>query len=550
MMMRSVGYALSWEYWRRGMLWFVPAVAGVIVACGSLPTLIALSINTEPLAYFSEAYARMLNRGIVFFLCWGPFVLALASRTALRRLYALPISTAGLVGWHLANGSLAVVGLYALVAAALNGVCRTDWPLVGPACWSVAVYCAFQAMVWTIGQSHGRHVAAVYVTPACLVAAFLAAIALIVNVEGRLSERLPLDAGGVLRVYTELTAESLAVWLGTVGLSLAVAIAAVARDRRNESWPWMTLVHRWFARRAVVPQLQGRASHSATARTFRSPRRAQFWFEWRSKGRLLPLALGCLMGLLWLGFVLLRVKPDDVINTLAAVGGMLLMLSPFIGLFLGHVADRFDLRSFAATRPLSDGAIASAVLRSVAASLGCAATVWLAGILLTSAIWYPAAAEVLNNFRWGDLPREDLYRAVALGVFAMLAPWTLAGLGAALALARSWFVVAGGISVVGLFTCFILVTAANEEVGRALFASLCLGATVAAFLAVRRRHLVSTRTVLACLAGYVLLVAFFHASPDLANPTLAVHFQGAGLCALPFAPLAAAPLALSWNRHR
>jgi hypothetical protein len=548
--MRSVGYALSWEYWRRGMLWFVPAVAGVIVACGALPTLIALSSNTTPLAYFSEAYTRMLNRGIVFFLCWGPFVLALASRTALRRLYSLPISTAGLVGWHLVNGSLAVVGLYWLVAAALNCVCRTDWPPWGPACWSVAVYLAFQAMVWSVGQSHGRHLAWVYLAPVCFAAAYFAVVALIVNVEGRLSERPPLDVGGVLRVYTELTAASLAVWLGTVGLSLAMAIAAVARDRRNESWPWMTLVLGWFARRAVVPRLQGRASHFATARTFRSPQRAQFWFEWRAKGRLLPLGVGCFLGVLWLGFVLFHVTTDDVISTLAAVSGMSLMLSPFVGLFLGHMSDRFDLRSFTATRPLSDGAMASAVLRSVAASLGCAAIVWLAGVFVTTAILYPKPFWGLSSLHWGDLPREDLYRVVAVGMFATLAPWTLAGLGAALALARSWFVVAGGISVVGLFTCFVLVTAANEEVGRALFASLCLGGTVAAFLAVRRRRLVSTRTVLACLAGYVLLVAFFHASPDLANPTLAVHLQGAGLCALPFAPIAAAPLALSWNRHR
>ncbi|MCU0962120.1 MAG: hypothetical protein MUF48_18655 [Pirellulaceae bacterium] len=113
----------------------------------------------------------------------------------------------------------------------------------------------------------------------------------------------------------------------------------------------------------------------------------------------------------------------------------------------------------------------------------------------------PSFTPELNNFRWGDLPREAVYRVVAVGVFATLAPWTLAGFGAALALARSWFVVAGGIGVVGLFTCFILVTAASEEVGRALFAGLCLGGTVAAYLAVRRRRLVSSRTVLACLAG-------------------------------------------------
>ena len=33
MTMRTVGWALTWEYWRRGTLWLVPAIAGLVIAC-------------------------------------------------------------------------------------------------------------------------------------------------------------------------------------------------------------------------------------------------------------------------------------------------------------------------------------------------------------------------------------------------------------------------------------------------------------------------------------------------------------------------------------
>ena len=33
---RSIGWALSWEYWRRGMIWLVPGAVGVTVGCLAL----------------------------------------------------------------------------------------------------------------------------------------------------------------------------------------------------------------------------------------------------------------------------------------------------------------------------------------------------------------------------------------------------------------------------------------------------------------------------------------------------------------------------------
>jgi hypothetical protein len=83
-----------------------------------------------------------------------------------------------------------------------------------------------------------------------------------------------------------------------------------------------------------------------------------------------------------------------------------------------------------------------------------------------------------------------------------------------------------------------------------LVAAACLNCTVAAFIAARRRRLLSGWAVFACAAGYlVLLVYLYGASPAVDESSL-THALRIGFAAAPFAPFAAAPLAVSWNRHR
>jgi hypothetical protein len=76
-------------------------------------------------------------------------------------------------------------------------------------------------------------------------------------------------------------------------------------------------------------------------------------------------------------------------------------------------------------------------------------------------------------------------------------------------------------------------------------------ATAWLFIAARRRSLIRTETILVGLVGWIALGA-------LAAPHWALHMEESltgyvfmvGLLALVVAPLAAAPLALAWNRTR
>ena len=89
---------------------------------------------------------------------------------------------------------------------------------------------------------------------------------------------------------------------------------------------------------------------------------------------------------------------------------------------------------------------------------------------------------------------------------------------------------------------------------RPAFAVVCLVGTLTAFLAAYRLRAISTRMMIACCAIYLLLCmvsmsAYALTQVDSRLPG-DVQFILAGLCATPFAPLAAASRALSWNRHR
>ena len=50
---RTVVWALTWEYWRRGTIWLVPAVAGLVIACTGLlygPTPVCHSASATPIS--------------------------------------------------------------------------------------------------------------------------------------------------------------------------------------------------------------------------------------------------------------------------------------------------------------------------------------------------------------------------------------------------------------------------------------------------------------------------------------------------------------------
>ena len=238
-----------------------------------------------------------------------------------------------------------------------------------------------------------------------------------------------------------------------------------------------------------------------------------------------------------------------------------MLLTPFVGLYLGSDAGRFDRGVFSATRPLSDGDMASAVLKNVTAVVCSCSAVWLLGVVVALTIFRPHDGEWQQLQRaWSDGPLSFV-RLVAVPTMylllrvlcILLGVWTVAALAAALALARSWFVGVGGIGFLGLIVALIWTVKSEVRIQVSL-AAVCLLGTLTAYTAAYRLRVVSSRKIITCCALYMLLClvcmsAFALTDAENRLPVY-VQFVLAGICAAPFAPLAAAPCALFWNRHR
>jgi hypothetical protein len=538
MMIRSVGYALSWEYWRRGIYWFVPACAVLVIALMA-PIYAALCPEADVRAE--------LNHAVFGVVCWAPLVMALASRSFLRRQYTLPMRSGTLVGWTLVNGSLAVAITYWLVAVGFNALFRADWPFWGPAWWAVVVYAAFQAAVWSVaGGRGGLLIPIVFLT---LLAVFAGPSSLYQRLVPTASDN------GAAPEWPTISAAELAISLAAVAAFYLAAVYVVGRDRRGDAWSLVWLSPSWWAQRVGDRVSAGTtAANEFTPRSFRSPRAAQFWMEWRSKGRYVPLAVAGALSVLWVVAVLNRLEWYSVSQALDLRTATFFITSPFVGVYLGHRSERFDMKPFLATRPLTDNEQAMVVLRHAAAACGAGAIVWLIGVAVTTAVWVWALHSHGLLPTWCNAESPLLEKALTLGGF-LLVLWTLVALGAALGMARSWFVPVGGIG--GVVLLMILANIAEQAppfpaaVATLLLVAGLAGGTAAAFVAARRRRLVSMPMMLGALAVYVVLVVgcFLIARGEGAMPLEAL-LRIIGFCAVPLAPLAAAPLALAWNRHR
>ena len=534
MMSHSVGYALTWEYWRRGMFWFVPTLLGL--AAGGI--LMVSRMHYSAGFRWTDVGAH-LGPALVPFVLVMPLILALASWTALRRHYTLPVTTTVLVVWSLANGALATVGVYCCAAMFVNGVLHANWPLIVPALGSVAAYLAYQTALWCIGPSRG-------LIGLLAVAGFTSLV-----VAGWLSAGLPFlfEHVELWEDWRQVGAMGIVVWLGVVGSSYLLAVNGVARQRRGETWGWAWLIRRW----AAVDTASRRSASPRDGTRFRSTASALFWFEWRTKGRWVPLYVTGILAGLWVCFGLLDMAPSVVSSILRSYTFLFLLASPLVGVYVGSRVNGFDLKPFTATRPVPDADLSAAVLRSAAAAVASAAVILLVGNLATLAVWVPYDWASLR-FSWSS-GGSAFFRAYGFDAsMYVLGCWMMVGLGASLALCRQRFVCWAGLGFGGLLLSFVygseLLPAGVLEALEAFVGAACFAATTAAFVAARRRKLVSVRAAFACLTGFLVLLVYLYLAVPVKEPPLVAHAIRIGFGITPFAPIPAAALAVAWNRHR
>ena len=546
--MQHPALAIGWELWARNR-GGIAAISAGLIAASITAVLLPTGTAAETVVILS---AMFLPVAIIFLLSAVSHCEFHEGRLRLgfpARMFTLPVRTSALVAWPMVYGVVALTLLWVAVAVLV-------WLPAGvePAWWLVPLLAVafvwFQAICWAVpGPPLARILAACVALPALKFALEMIAtvIVMFVNHEARVDQSTLIPARpAIVTIFAT----------GFIPLAYAVAVVGVSLARRGTGSGW------------TPPWQRAERTPARRLPPFRSPARAQLWFEWRRKGAILPLFPPCF--LLFLTVVAVPfVGARELVYGVVGMVILVLAVAFAVGYGFGKTsfwASDLHLSAFHGTRPLGSGALASAKLGAAALSslattalvvLGVPLWLWLLGRSDEVASWLAprlhgfdgpllVAVAVLGSIglftlTWGQLvgglvPSLTGRAWVVNGVVA-----TYLSLAAGLGLVAQYIghhPDALGRSVVMLsWTCWSLV-------GAKLLAAGC------ALRAARTRGLVTRRamaTVLGLWSAAVgcLLILTYWLLPPVVRP-----LSVTAVLLVPLVRLVAAPLALAWNRHR
>jgi hypothetical protein len=530
--MRSRPLAIGWEMLHRGTPW------GVILAAllaNAMPVfLFALLRHEETLDLAGPT--GLLMHFLVLLLNWLFFgLMVVAMLSPMSRLYTYPVANSTLVGWHMLLGMGAVTLEMAAFIGLMNAIFALDWQPLGPALFAGAAFAAFQASFWLTEKSGWL-----------LAALGAAVIPLCLWFKSRYGPLL----GQPSHYWTEVTLGDAAALAAVSIGAYFVGVYGVSRNRCG-SPPYSIGLIAWLRRVfAFGPQTQ---------LAWRDPLQAQLWYEWRTKGVVIPATVG--IGE-FIGVGIWLLKPQDanylfagfiVGGALVAVSGALGFLHGIVGRLDGDFQGDFQISQFLATRPLTNTQLAGTILRTMAKSVFLGWAIWALSLLIVYAVVLALRVNLGVEFPaplgWWSVP------------VALLGAWTLGGVMVAVALTGRQYVVAGflvvaaGLPIGLLFFAQVALSPRAQDylaLGLAAFCGVAfVVGTIAALVAARRRALVTGPMLSAAAVawGALCVLAALIWLPSSVE-RLAVYICITGILALSVAPLATAPLALAWNRTR
>jgi hypothetical protein len=540
--MRSSAAAIAWEF-RRRHRWGLVAVSGYLLVLATIKLLIlepGQGIDFEDAPAFALAVVVPLTATFMYFLAVFSFGLAgdLAARQSMypARMFTLPVSTAALAGWPMLYGTAAMVMLWLATRVLAVWPPGVDVPVIWPALLAASLLAWTQALTWMPYPLPGLRV--------IVTVLWLAVI----------------DAVVMLALYSHAREPAMLAMLAPhVPLAYLAARFAIARARRGDVPDWGGV----FARRKTELRQS----------TFRSPARAQLWFEWRRIGRSLPALVAILLPF---ELALLFVFPDTPVIVAETLIGVLLT-PPFMGAFAAATvsksspdgSDGHGVTPFLATRPLTTASLIAARLK---VTIGSTLAAWLVVIVaMPLALKLSGTFPLVLDWTRHLIEIAGTPRAVAimlLGVMGLMAAtWKQLVQSLFLGMSgREWIVKASVIAALSFLAIGVPLahwTLRNRVVMAMLWNSLPRIAAVlagvklfaAAWIAMRLfdSRLLSGRTLVlgaACwdAAVFALYGLLAWIVPSLLVPRYLLALLA--ILAIPLARLSAAPLALAWNRHR
>ncbi len=543
--MRSHAAAVAWQIGRRHR-WGLMATAGYLFVLAVIKLVIIergqrIDLDDES---FAVSVMVPLTATFLYFLSVFSFGLSgdLAARQSMypSRMFALPVTTAALAGWPMLYGTAAMAMLWFGTRFFALWPSDVDVPLIWPALLAASLLAWTQALTWMPYPVRGLRV----IVTVLWLAAIDAIVMLALNLKAPDSVMLVMLAPNVPLAYF-------------------VARFAVARARRGHVPDW----GRGFARGG--PAAAPLRPHDP----FPSPARAQVWFEWRQYGRSLPWLVAILLPFELALFFAFSQTPELVFEVLLFV----LFTPPFMAAFVAATAaksgatssDAHGVTPFIATRPLTNGSLIAAKMKAMIWSTLAA---WMLVFVATPlALRFSGAAPVVIERAHRLAEVVGMPRAIAillLAVAALLAStWKQLVQSLYIGMSgREWLVKASVFVALAILTVVLPLVVWMSGKRQALailfnnFAVIaavlvCFKLSAAVWIAMRLhdKRLLSDRTLVIGAVCWDVAVFALYGLLVWIVPLVLIGSHTLALIAIlevPLARLAAAPLALAWNRNR
>ncbi len=528
--MRSIPLAMTWEMLRRGgwylVAYFLGAQLIISIVFGALAR---AGVDFEDPSMVGVGASFLLTYMFLF------SVSALGYQGPPSRLYTYPIPSSTIVSGHLLV-SMASVGLQLwLTIFLMNAFFKTHWPLWGPVMFAAATVCSIQATIWLTEKSAWAPLA----------------IAVVAGLLGFWYHfRCGVGAGGKFPtvLWTSVAPVDLGGFLAVTAASFVVGNIAVARNRCGEQLKPLG-IHAWLCRVLDF-------TSDEKALPFRSPAEAQLWYEWRLKGWGMPatVALGLLIGMaIWLIFV----RDPKLIGTGFLVLGGYLVVPGFVCAFIignmGPTDTAFEMGHFLASRPMKSAEMARTILKMTAQSLLLAFSLWAGAFLMTGAILL-ACGLAPNDIIPKEIPWWS-FLAAPLGCWTVTAVLASIGLTGRPVLFAQICCATLALYLAGVFfSVFVLTEKGRDQFFTGVAFIICfvlLSVTAWLFITALRRQFIRLPSAAACAFIWIVLSSLsVLIGMQLPGGELVNYFTLVALASLVVAPIAAAPLAVSWNRTR
>jgi hypothetical protein len=545
--MRSHAAAVAWEF-RRRHRWGLIALTCYLLALATIKLLILA--RGQPVTFDDEqsfAFAVVVPSATAFTYFLAVFSFGFAGDLAGRysiypaRMFTLPVTSGALAGWPMLYGTVAVAILWLATRFLAAWPPGLDVPLIWPALLAAVFLAWTQALTWMPYALPGLRV---IVTVLMMI---LIDIVIFTAHDSKASEVV-----------------MLAILAPNIPLAYLVARLAVARARRGDVPD----------RRAIFARL-GRVANLLPERRdrFRSPAGAQVWFEWRRHGRSLPALVGILLPFELCLLFVFSDTPVLVFETLLAV----LLTPPFMAVFVAATvskpnlngSDLYGVTPFIATRPLTSVSLVTAKLK---VTIWSTLATWLLVIIaIPLALKFSGTSPMVIEWTRKLIEAVGTPRAsaiVLLGFSGLLAStWKQLVQSLYIGMSgRAWLVKGSVFLALSLLTLFVVlaewvirtggvIAALWNALPWILAALVCFKTSAAAWIAMRLHNslLLSDRTLILGAACWAIAVFALYGLLLWLLPTLLFRsylLALVAILAIPLARLSAAPLALSWNRHR